>query len=231
MPILMSAELHRFALGVAEDRMAQVLGDPQFDGGLVHDLFGDLVLYHGRCFVLAESGDYPIAADTVVMCNRGQDTHRRGEMFYSTLSREHTGDGRYNEVAWHHAMVSDALEDDCDGLAERYFGKGCAKGQARGRGKGMGRTSTAKAGALDSTTTSAPWRPLTTRGGPRALPLPTYGALEEVTDEVMLPGTALPDSGEGWQSSERPCRGQCDPPHMKNITWGPNPDPRITNTN
>ncbi len=200
MPILMSAELHRFALGVAEDRMAQVLGDPQFDGGLVHDLVGDLVLYHGRCLVLAESGDYPIAADTVVMCNRGQDTHRRGEMFYSTLSHEHTGDGRYNEVAWHHAMVSDALADDCDGLAERYFGKGCAKGQARGSGKGKGKDFHGKGRRFGLDYNFGPLATAYYEGrAAGAAVADDYGALEEVTDEVManmLPGTALPDSGE-----------------------------------
>ena len=135
MPILLPAELHRFAMGCAEERLAQVVGDPRFDGGLPRDTVTELVVYHRRCLELAEAGPHHFGIDSVVDCGFAEETHGRAEMFFSMLSHEHTSDMRYNEVAWHHAMVKDAIDDDPDGLAERYFAEvGKGKG-VKGKGK------------------------------------------------------------------------------------------------
>ena len=139
MPILMTAELHRFALGMAEERLARVLEDPRVDGGLARDAVVELVVYHRRCLVLAEEGTQHFSLDSVVHCEFAEETHGRAEMFFSTLSHDHPGDIRYDEVAWHRAMVKDAIDEDPDGLARRYFGKGGNEGGGKGGGQGGGK--------------------------------------------------------------------------------------------
>ena len=84
MPILLPAELHRFAMGCAEERQAQVLGDQRYDADAVARI-EDLARYHRACWVLAsgfDEGDNwaENTFDTVVGCDYGAGGHEGAAM-------------------------------------------------------------------------------------------------------------------------------------------------------
>ena len=141
MPVLLSAQLHRFAMLYAEDRATAERGDPVYDE-VGRKTVIDIGLYHRNCMQLAEGVD---AVD-----NFDEDTNLAAYRMFLKLAMKHPRDYRYRQLYEHHWWADDGNYD----FVAKCKGKAGGKDKG-GKDKGGKGTAAASSSTADDPGTAA----------------------------------------------------------------------------